>query len=270
MGHLHPSAADLRELAPPMMELDYETKSVDYFTVARQEMLPFLPAACRRLLDVGCAAGAFGETVKRTQEVEVWGVEAVRSVAAKAAAKLDHVIVGSFGPQSNLPKEVFDCIVFNDVLEHMVAPEQALRYAKTLLSPTGSIVASIPNIRYLPILWRLAVHGGWEYQDCGVLDRTHVRFFTRSSIVAMFRSEGYAVSRISGINPYAGIPRASKRLWRAYEFMNALFFGKFSDLKFQQFAVVAQPILPPCGEAYERTSQIDCVVSSTVSPDSRE
>ena len=57
----------------------------------------------------------------------------------------------------------------------------------------------------------------------------------------MFQSEGYAVRGISGINPRAGIPRASKRLWRAYEFMNALSFRKFDDLRFQQFAVVAQP-----------------------------
>ena len=56
-------------------------------------------------------------------------------------------------PKLTLPERIFDCIVFNDVLEHMVVPEQALRYAKTLLSPNGSIVASIPNIRYLPILW---------------------------------------------------------------------------------------------------------------------
>jgi len=242
MGQLHPSAADLGELAPPVMDLDYETKALDYFTVARQEMLRFLPSSCRRLLDVGCGAGAFGEMVKQKQDVEVWGVEPVSSVAARAAGKLDHVIVGSFGPQTDLPEETFDCIVFNDVLEHMVAPQQALRYARTLLSRTGSIVASIPNVRYLPILWRLVVHGEWEYEDCGVLDRTHVRFFTRSSIIAMFRREGYALSTMSGINPYAGIPRASKRLWRAYEFINTLCLQKFNDLRFQQFAVVAQPI----------------------------
>jgi 2-polyprenyl-3-methyl-5-hydroxy-6-metoxy-1,4-benzoquinol methylase len=247
MGQLHPSAADLGELAPPMLEFDYETKAIDYFTLARQEMLPFVRSDCRRLLDVGCGAGAFGELVKERQEVEVWGVEPIRSVAAKAAAKLDHVIVGAFGPETDLPEGTFDCIVFNDVLEHMVAPELALRYARTLLAPTGSIVASIPNIRNLPILWRLVVRGGWEYQDCGVLDRTHVRFFTRSSITAMFQSEGYAVSGISGINPHAGVPQASKNLQRAYEFMNALFFQKFNDLRFQQFAVVAQPTPAPCG-----------------------
>lgn len=258
------------ELTPRVMVLDYETKAVDYFAVARQEMLPFLPSDCRRLLDVGCGAGTFGELVKQRQEVEVWGVEPVGSVAAKAAAKLDHVVSGTFGPQTGLPEGTFDCIVFNDVLEHMFAPELALRYAKALLSPAGSIVASIPNVRYLPILWRLLVHGGWDYTDCGVLDKTHVRFFTRSSIISMFQSEGYVVRGISGINPYAGIPRASRRLWRAYGLMNSLFFQKFNDLKFQQFAVVAQPILPDAAEAYERKSQTDCVVSSTVPPHPRE
>jgi 2-polyprenyl-3-methyl-5-hydroxy-6-metoxy-1,4-benzoquinol methylase len=241
MEQLHPSAADLGELAPPMMEFDYKTKAVDYFTVARQEMLPFLPAACRRLLDVGCAAGVFGEMVKQHRDTEIWGVEPLSSVAAKASARLDHVVVGTFCPQTALPEEFFDCIVFNDVLEHMVEPEQALRYAMSLLSPNGSIVASIPNVRYLPILWMLAARGSWKYGDCGVLDRTHLRFFTRSSIIEMFQSEGYAVKHISGINSRAGIPQASARLWRAYEFMNALFLRKFNDVKFQQFAVIAQP-----------------------------
>ncbi len=229
------------KLAPPDDRSDYETKAADYFTLARQEIVPFLPPNCRRLLDVGCGAGVFGEMVRRNRKIEVWGVEPISSVAAEASAKLDQVIVGTFGPQTELPERTFDCIVFNDVLEHMVAPEKALRYASTLLTHDGLIVASIPNIRYLPILWPLMVRGRWKYEDCGVLDKTHVRFFTRSSIIAMFQSEGYTVGSISGINPRAGIPQSSKRLWRAYEFVNALSFQRFDDLRFQQFAVVAQP-----------------------------
>ncbi len=229
------------KLAPPDDRCDYETKAADYFTLARQEIVPFLPPNCRRLLDVGCGAGVFGEMVRRNRKIEVWGVEPISSVAAEASAKLDQVIVGTFGPQTELPEKAFDCIVFNDVLEHMVAPEKALRYARTLLTHDGLIVASIPNIRYLPVLWPLMVWGKWKYEDCGVLDKTHVRFFTRSSIIAMFQSEGYTVGSISGINPRAGIPQSSKRLWRVYEFLNALSFQKFDDLRFQQFAVVAQP-----------------------------
>jgi 2-polyprenyl-3-methyl-5-hydroxy-6-metoxy-1,4-benzoquinol methylase len=222
-------------------QLDYETKAGEYFAGARPEMLPFVPANCRRLLDVGCGAGAFGASLKQTRQIEVWGVELVSSVAAMATAKLDRVITGLFEPEIQLPSGGFDCIVFNDVLEHMIAPELALRYAKTLLTPGGAVLASIPNVRHLPVLWQLGLKGRWEYGDCGLLDKTHLRFFTKSSILQMFKDEGYAVESIVGINPYRGIPNVSGRVWRAHSFANALSLGKFADMKFQQFAVVAVP-----------------------------
>ena len=229
---------------PPTTELDYASKSADYFTEARPEMLCFVPTNCRRLLDVGCGTGGFGASLKKqNRQIEVWGVEPFASAAAKAADKLDRVITGPFGPETDLPAGAFDCIVFNDVLEHMVEPEQALRYAKLLLSAGGTILASIPNVRHFPLLWQLGIRGSWEYGDCGLLDRTHLRFFTKSSILRMFQNEGYEVRSISGINPYVGVPNASRRLWFAYRVANALFMGKFTDLKFQQFAVVAEPIV---------------------------
>lgn len=241
-------AAEPVELNSRLMALDYDSKPADYFALGRNEMLPFLPRDCKRLLDVGCGAGAFGELIKQSHDVEVWGVEAAPSVAATASTRLDRVIVGDFGPQNGLPHGVFDCIVFNDVLEHMLEPEQALRYAKSLLSHNGCIVASIPNIRYLPVLWHLAARGEWNYADCGVWDRTHVRFFTKSSIVALFENEGYTVRSVSGINSRQGIPGASGRLWKTYEFVNLLFFRKFEDMKFQQFAVIAQRATTPSAE----------------------
>src|SRR5215831_5540035 len=190
----------------PKTDPDYAPKSADYFTEARPEMLPFVPANCRRLLDVGCGTGTFGASLKQNRQIEVWGVEPFASAAAKAADKLDRVITGPFEPETDLPAGAFDCIVFNDVLEHMVDPEQALRYAKILLSPGGTVLASIPNVRHLPVLWHLAVRGRWEYGDCGLLDRTHLRFFTKSAILSMFQNEGYEVRSIAGINPYWGIP----------------------------------------------------------------
>jgi 2-polyprenyl-3-methyl-5-hydroxy-6-metoxy-1,4-benzoquinol methylase len=228
---------------PPTIGLDYASKATEYFTEARPEMLCFVPANCRRLLDVGCGAGTFGASLKRQNpQIEVWGVEPFASAAAKAADKLDRVIAGPFEAETDLPAGAFDCIVFNDVLEHMVAPERALRYAKLLLSAGGMILASIPNVRHFPVLWQLGVRGSWEYEDCGILDRTHLRFFTKSSILKMFQDEGYAVRSISGINPYGGDRKASRRpLWRAYRVANMLFMGKFADLKFLQFAVVAEP-----------------------------
>jgi 2-polyprenyl-3-methyl-5-hydroxy-6-metoxy-1,4-benzoquinol methylase len=221
--------------------LGYDTRSSDYFRCLRPEMLPFVPARCRRVLDVGCAEGVFGESLKRTREIEVWGVEPVKSAAAIAVAKLDSVVEGVFGPEITLPIGTFDCIFFNDVLEHMLAPEMALRHARALLAPGGVIVASIPNIRSFPVVWQLIFHASWEYRDCGVLDRTHLRFFTKSSIINMFEREGFALESICGINAYKGIPNVSRHLWRAFRLANAFFLGKFDDMKFQQFAVVARP-----------------------------
>jgi len=135
---------------------------------------------------------------------------------------------------------MFDCIVFNDVLEHMIFPEQALQYAKSLLAEGGVVVASIPNIRSLVTLFRLLFRAQWEYTDSGVLDKTHLRFFTKSSIVDMFEREGYALEEICGINLQRDC--VSGRLWAAYAVANALSLGKFTDLRFLQFAVVAKPV----------------------------
>ena len=222
-------------------QLGYETKPADYFQCPRPEMLPFVPAHCRRILDVGCADGSFGASLKEIRGVEVWGVEPTKSAAAIAVAKLDRVIEGEFNPELDLPPGSFDCIVFNDVLEHMLVPEMALRYARGLLTPQGVIVASIPNIRNFPIVWELVFHARWEYRDCGLLDRTHLRFFTKSSIIQMFEHEGFALESVCGIEAYHGVPNVSRGLWNVYKLVNVLFLGKFEDMRFERFAVVAQP-----------------------------
>jgi 2-polyprenyl-3-methyl-5-hydroxy-6-metoxy-1,4-benzoquinol methylase len=226
-------------------QLGYDTKPAEYFQCPRPEMLPFVPSHCRRVLDVGCAEGAFGESIKKGRGIEVWGVEPTKSAAATASTKLDRVIQGVFGPEIALPAGYFDCILFNDVLEHMLVPEMALRYARDLLAPGGVVVASIPNIRNFPTVWELIFHARWEYKDRGILDKTHLRFFTKSSIVNMFEREKFALESVCGIRPYVGIPNASGRLWMAYRVANALCLGKFDDMKFLQFAIVGRPIARP-------------------------
>ena len=122
----------------------------------------------------------------------------------------------------------FDCIVFNDVIEHVVDPWTMLRKAERHLAPDGLIVASIPNIRYYIVVRDLLLRGRWEYADWGVLDRTHLRFFTRESISRLFPDCGYTIEQLTPINPI--------KLRRA-----ALLTTRwFRDLRYQQFAVVAR------------------------------
>lgn len=199
-------------------------------------MLPFVPPRSRRVLDVGCSRGNFGRLLKETLKLEVWGVEPVAVVAAEAATKLDRVIEGVFDDDLDLPLESFDVIFFNDVLEHLFDPAAALRHARRLLKPDGVIVASIPNIRHFHTMWQLLVHGDWLYADEGILDRTHLRFFTRKSIRRLFEESQFSIRQMEGLRP--GYPVFS-HAWKVYRLMGWLPVKLIKDMRFLQFAVVA-------------------------------
>lgn len=158
---------------------------------AREEMHPLVPASARRVLDVGCHRGAFGARL-RTHGRTVFGIELDAATAADAAARLDEVIVGRY-PDDIPSGATFDCVVFNDVLEHMEDPWSALAATVAHLEPEGTVVASIPNVRNVEVIYPLLTRGTWRYQDQGLLDRTHVRFFTKSSMRELFEGSGFVV-----------------------------------------------------------------------------
>jgi 2-polyprenyl-3-methyl-5-hydroxy-6-metoxy-1,4-benzoquinol methylase len=202
-----------------------------YYGNERSEMLDLVPLHTTRLLDVGCGNGVFAAKFKAMRRAEAWGIEIVPEAANEAATKLDRVINSdALSAFEQLPKAHFDCIVFNDVLEHMVDPYTVVDKAKELLTPNGIVVASIPNVRYLPVMADLVFKGKWDYQDWGVLDRTHLRFFTESSIKKLFNQRGYRIDRLFGINPIK---------------KGALLFGMmprlFRNTRYIQFACVASP-----------------------------
>lgn len=120
------------------------------------------------------------------------GIEIDPTTAADAAARLDEVIVGRY--PDDLPVDArFDCIVFNDVLEHMADPWSALEATVVHLHPGGTVVASIPNVRNVEVVYPLVTRGTWRYHDQGLLDRTHLRFFTKSSMRDLFEDSGFVV-----------------------------------------------------------------------------
>jgi 2-polyprenyl-3-methyl-5-hydroxy-6-metoxy-1,4-benzoquinol methylase len=156
-----------------------------------------MPKTITTLLDVGCSRGGFCQLVKLNHPgVTVWGIEVDPEAAAEAAARADRVIVGLF--PDDIPDEAprFDAILFSDVLEHMEDPWAALRAARTLLSSDGVVLASIPNIRHWSGIRNILIRGDFTYTETGLFDRTHLRFFTRSTMLAMFASEGYVTERI--------------------------------------------------------------------------
>jgi len=204
-----------------------------YYRSHRNEMSAYIPATTKRLLDIGCGAGNFGASLKKNSDVEIWGIEFSSKAAQIASKKLDHVITGDVNQSiSNLPNNYFDCIVFNDVLEHLVDPYGLLPKIKNLLSKDGMVVASIPNVRHTSVLWDLLVHKEWKYAESGVLDKTHLRFFTKKSILRMFDQAGYDCKRIKGIN---------SQITPGFIMINILLLGTALDARFTQYSCAFKP-----------------------------
>ena len=197
----------------------------------RSEIAALVPPA-KRLLDVGCSSGGFGYELRASgvDVAETWGIEPDPGAAAAAADHFDHVVTGLY-PDALPAGERFDVVAFNDVLEHLEDPWTALTYTRDeVLEPGGYVVASIPNVRYLPVLADLALRGRWTYTDTGTLDRTHLRFFTRETIEDMFARAGFQVEAVQGVTDYValgGRRRLPLRLLPA-------------DMRWMQYAVVAR------------------------------
>lgn len=151
-----------------------------------------------KILEAGCSSGYFG-TALVAQGHEVWGVEPYEEAAKKASEVLNRVHIGFIEDFfSNNQDEQFDVIVFGDVLEHLADPIGVLRQSKNFLTDGGIVVASIPNIAHFSIR-AMMLEGRWEYSDLGILDRTHLKFFTRDSLIDLFTESGYKVLGLSAV-----------------------------------------------------------------------
>lgn len=214
-----------------------------YVDNARLDVAPFIPPGATRVLDVGCGAGGFGPTLRAAlgDRATVVGLEAVASQAeaARHGHGFDEVVTGYFPEALDDRPGTFDAIFFNDVLEHIVDPWEVLREVPRFLSPDGRVVAAIPSIQYAPVVFKL-LRGRWDYVDQGTLDRTHVRFFTRATMVEMFESCGYEVLSCVGANTMGRRWAASGNpLLRAAARVLPVPFG---DMRFVHFVVVARPV----------------------------
>jgi 2-polyprenyl-3-methyl-5-hydroxy-6-metoxy-1,4-benzoquinol methylase len=176
-----------------------------------------VPLSARRVLDVGCATGALGAGVKARQGAEVVGVELDPAYAEAAATRLDRVVradAEELAARDALERELgrFDCIVAADVLEHLRDPWSALRAFAGLLEPGGTAVVSVPNVRFWPTLWWVGVRGTWPRWPQGVLDRDHLRWFTRADALALLRGAGLEPVEVDGRYRWGYDPRRGDRL----------------------------------------------------------
>lgn len=215
------------------MNDEYAKKGAGYFGTPRREMLMFIPREVTRVLEIGCGTGAFGAVVKDERHCFYTGVELLQHAADKARNVLDEVIVADVERDAlPFPQASFDCLVCNDVLEHLRDPWTALRTLTGFVRIGGYVVASLPNVRFSEVVKDLIFRKRWEYQERGVLDRTHLRFFTASSVRTLFESSGLEVVQLQGIN---GI-RYSWKLG----LVNILLLGALNDMRYLEYACVGR------------------------------
>lgn len=189
--------------------------ATEYYRYGRPEVMSCVPVTAKRIVDVGCGAGRLGEALKARQACEVYGIEPFAPAAAEARARLDRVWGCSVeNALDEIHDNTYDCIVLADVLEHLVDPWSVLKRIKEKVVPGGRIVASIPNVQNWKVLSGL-LEGRWEYEREGLLDRTHLRFFTQHSIQEMFWTAGLRISEIgstqNGMRPPKRVVRALRR-----------------------------------------------------------
>ncbi len=212
---------------------DFSQRPPCYYSRLRSNMAEYIPVGAQTILDIGCAEGYFGKYLKETRSVEVWGVEIDEKAALIARDHIDNVLLGDVTLLLNdIPDQYFDCIVFNDVLEHLVNPYKVLTEIKNKLTPHGMLVCSIPNVRYLPVLKELMIKKQWEYADNGVLDKSHLRFFTLKSIQKMFHELQFDIISIEGINSIKCI---------YHLIANVLTCGMLSDTRYMQYVCSVKP-----------------------------
>jgi 2-polyprenyl-3-methyl-5-hydroxy-6-metoxy-1,4-benzoquinol methylase len=195
----------------------------------RTDLIELVPKGARRILDVGCGVGKTGQLLREKGFEEIFGVEININAAQEAKAYYQEVIIGDI-EKDILPfnRGFFDCILYGDVLEHLIDPWKVLKSHREILKDDGIIICSIPNIRYYKILKPLILNGRWEYVDLGILDRTHLRFFTLKTIEDMFRETGYEIKKLI----------KKKRCSKTMKLINRLVFNELIDFLVLQYRII--------------------------------
>lgn len=214
-----------------MLQKSYQDKSLTYYGGYREDILPLVPKNVRRALDIGCGTGNTLDYLKKNGYCQYTiGVELFPEAATEAQSKLDEVYqesIENFG--SFIEEGSIDMILCLDILEHLIEPQKVVKYLHTLLSPSGVMIASIPNVRHYSVVWPLLFQDKWEYKDAGILDATHLRFFVKKTAIELVESSGLVHKKV--IEKRGG--------WKC-TVMNLLTLGLLKSVYVFQYLILAE------------------------------
>ena len=150
----------------------------------------------RTVLEVGCATGYMTRVLVGRQNCRVTGFEINRDAAAGAKPFLQRVIVGDLEDPADVTQiqSMYDVILIADVIEHLAMPQEPLHTLRRFLSDEGRLIISLPNVAHWSVRKAL-FFGHWDLADRGLMDRTHLRWYTRDTAVTLLTSAGYQLVR---------------------------------------------------------------------------
>lgn len=217
-----------------LLKVSYDTNST------RSDMLRFVTNEPTISLEVGCREAQHSLLLKKhfPSLKERWGIEpdSSPSIVNTAKKNLDTFLNDYLTPETDLPHNYFDLIIFNDVLEHMYDPWEVLLITKKLLKNNGIVVISLPNIRHRSILFDLIFKDKFEYKTQGITDITHIRFFTETTMKQMLKDCGYEILKFEKTADY------SKKPFKKYKniIRNLLTPKIFRSFNVVQFGITAK------------------------------
>ncbi len=220
-------------------------KNAAYYQVERNEMEAFLPEEYNKVLEIGCGEGNF--TTQMKPVCEIWGIEPNNTAADIASKKMYRVLIGDYEQICDqLPDDYFELVVCNDVIEHMRDHDAFFESIRNKLKNNAYLVGSIPNVRFYFNLKDLLLKRDWLYADIGILDRTHLRFFTEVSLKRTLQQHAFAIDTFEGINKLQFDSFDLKSiLHRLIIFCTTtVTFGSYNDIRYLQFAFRARKSIP--------------------------
>lgn len=214
-------------------------KDQNYYSGIRWDLISFVSEGNNRILEIGCGEGNTGKALKEQgKAVEVVGVEKVPEIAEIAKTKIDKVLCADVETIELLTSTGdFDYIIMGDVLEHLYDPWICVNKLGRYLKKGGVLIASIPNIRNWRIIKSLVLKGEWNYSSDGLLDDTHLRFFTKRSILKLFSSKDFVLHRL--IPKFEFRPTYKSGIIKQF---NNITLGLFEDFLTFQYIVIARKL----------------------------
>jgi len=170
-------------------------KAADYYASDRSAFLDWVGGSFERVLDVGCGAGSNAGWYRRHGAREIVEIEIDPASAARSTTVFDRVVCDSVETAVQALEGSFDLIVCADVLEHLVDPWSVVRELGRVAHSDTILAVSMPNIRFLPALGRIAFGRGFAYEESGIFDATHLRFFTRRDAAMLLDRGGWVPER---------------------------------------------------------------------------